>query len=73
LLHFAVSYGLSSAGEWPIATEKIDERRARYEQQATPAILTGDGHLITGEGVAKGSLLRATGRAASASSQHGPD
>jgi hypothetical protein len=45
-------YGLSSAGEWPIPTADIDERRARYEQQMTPAILTGDGHLITEDGAA---------------------
>ena len=36
-------WGLSSAGCWPIPVDEIDERRARYQQQAKPAILTADG------------------------------
>lgn len=43
-------YGLSSAGEWPISVDDIEERRTRYEQQAKRAILTGDGHLVTEDG-----------------------
>lgn len=43
-------WGLSSAGCWPIPVDEIDERRARYQQQAKPAILTADGHLVTKDG-----------------------
>jgi hypothetical protein len=46
-----IGWGLSSAGEWPVAGEDIEERRTRYEQQMKPAIITGDGHLITDDGV----------------------
>jgi hypothetical protein len=42
-----VGWGLSSAGAWPIDAERIDERRARFMRQMRPAILAGDGHLIT--------------------------
>jgi len=45
-------WGISSAGDWPIPVEEIDERRARHYQQMKPAILTGDGHLITEDGSA---------------------
>jgi hypothetical protein len=54
-------YGLSSAGCWPISNEDIGERRARYQQQAKPAILTGDGHLITEDGAAPVTNPRNTG------------
>lgn len=47
-----IGWGLSSAGDWPLYAEDIEERRARYEQQMSPAILTGDGHLITEDGAA---------------------
>jgi hypothetical protein len=48
-----IGWGLSSASEWPLDVEAIDERRERYMKQMTPAILTGDGHLITDDGVAQ--------------------
>ena len=43
-------WGLSSAGCWPIPVDEINKRRARYQQQAKPAILTADGHLVTKDG-----------------------
>jgi hypothetical protein len=44
-------WGLSSAGERPLAVEDIDERSASYyEAQMTPGILTG-GPLLTEDGV----------------------
>lgn len=46
-----VGWGLSSAGAWPVDNESIDERRDRYMEQMTPAIITGDGNLITEDGV----------------------
>jgi hypothetical protein len=46
-----IGWGLSSAGEWPVPVEEIDERRDRYQPQMRPAILTGDGHLISQDGV----------------------
>jgi hypothetical protein len=48
-----IGWGLSSAGEWPVPVQEIDERRDRYQSQMTPAILTGDGHLISEDGVAQ--------------------
>jgi hypothetical protein len=49
-----LGYGLSGVSCWPVPTDEIDERRERYKQQMRPAILdlTGDGHLITDDGVA---------------------
>lgn len=44
-----LSTGLSSAGCWPIPEYEIAERCARFESQATVAILSGD-TLITGDG-----------------------
>jgi hypothetical protein len=46
-----IGWGLSSAGEWPLSIEDIEERRDRYQSQMTLAILTGDGHLISEDGV----------------------
>ena len=46
-----IGWGLSSAGAWPLPTEVIDERRDRWMKQMTPAIITGDGNLITEDGV----------------------
>ncbi len=43
-------WGLSSAGEWPVHIEDIDERHSRYMAQMKPAVLTGDGHLVTEDG-----------------------
>jgi hypothetical protein len=47
---------MSSAGAWPIPVECIDDRRARFEGEATLAILAfgkdGDEHLITEDGAA---------------------
>jgi hypothetical protein len=46
-----ISWGLSSAGCWPLRVEEIDERRDRYQSQMTPATLAGDRHLISEDGV----------------------
>jgi len=56
-----IGWGLSSAGEWPVDIEDIEERRGRYISQAKPAILTDDGHLITDTGVAPVINPRNTG------------
>jgi hypothetical protein len=56
-----IGWGLSSAGEWPVPVEEIDERRDRFQAQSTPAILTGDGHLLTEDGVAQVINPRNTG------------
>jgi hypothetical protein len=45
--------GISSAGCWPLPTQEIDERRARYERQMRPAILTvqdGADYVVTEDG-----------------------
>jgi hypothetical protein len=47
---FGIGYGFSSAGEWPVYVEEIDERRARHERQMKPVVITGDGHLVTEDG-----------------------
>lgn len=44
-----IGWGLSPASCWPIPTDEIDERRARWMKQAQPAILSGD-RLITEDG-----------------------
>lgn len=54
-------WGVSSAGCWPVTIDEIDERRARYMRQAKPAILTGDGHLVTEDGSTPVSNPRNTG------------
>jgi hypothetical protein len=46
-----IGLGLSSAGEWPLPNEDIDERRTRHDQQMKPAVLTADGQLIDEDGV----------------------
>jgi hypothetical protein len=56
-----IGWGLSSAGEWPIPNQHIEERHNRYHQQMKPAIMTGDGHLITEDGVAPVTNPRNTG------------
>jgi hypothetical protein len=56
-----IGWGLSSAGAWPLYVEQIDERRARYMAQMKPAILAGDGHLITEDGSGPVTNPRNTG------------
>ncbi|MGO9386112.1 MAG: hypothetical protein ACLP4W_29615 [Mycobacterium sp.] len=51
-----IGWGLSSAGEWPVPTEHIEERRACWDAHSRPAILTvtdGDLHLLDEDGVAR--------------------
>jgi hypothetical protein len=58
-----IGYGGNASG-WPLPVEEIDERRARYEQQMKPAILsvTDDGlHLVTEDGSAPVINPRNTG------------
>jgi hypothetical protein len=53
--------GLSGAGCWPLSVDLIDARRAQFEANAKPAIITGDGHLLTEDGVAPIVVPRNTG------------
>ena len=46
-----IGWGLSSAGEWPISNDYIEERRTRHERLMKPATMTADGLLITDDGV----------------------
>jgi hypothetical protein len=43
-------FGISGASCWPLPVEEIEERRARHHRQMKPAIITGDGHLVTEDG-----------------------
>jgi hypothetical protein len=52
-----IGWGLSAAGEWPVDVEDIVERRDRYMPQRQPAIITGDGNLITEDGSTRPDLL----------------
>jgi len=58
-----IGWGISSAACWPIPIEKIHERHDRIQQQMemVPAILTGDGHLITEDGATPVVTPRNTG------------
>ncbi|MGB3352678.1 MAG: hypothetical protein WBB00_07880 [Mycobacterium sp.] len=50
-----VGYGISAASEWPLDVDEIEERRAHYESEMQPAVLTlGDAgdHILTEDGVA---------------------
>lgn len=56
-----IGLGLSGPSWWPIPVEEIEERRIRHMQHVRPAILTGDGHLITEDGSIKVINPRNTG------------
>jgi len=65
----ALSGGLQSAGCWPLPTEEIEERAARFREHARLAILTEGGHLITESGSTPVTNPRETGGWV----QHGTD
>ncbi|MEZ0363420.1 hypothetical protein ACAG26_06905 [Mycobacterium sp. pUA109] len=46
-----IGFGLSAAGEWPVDVDEIEERHARWMDKARATIITGDGRLITDDGV----------------------